>query len=52
MTHPIHDPTVQIINEAITLMDQFMRNQIDLDVYGRKLRAFDVDSLLGVPRRF
>ena len=46
MTHPIHDPTVQIINEAITLMDQFMRNQIDLDVYGRKLRAFDVDSLL------
>ena len=46
MTHHIHDPTVQIINEAITLMDQFMRNQIDLDVYGRKLRAFDVDSLL------
>ena len=46
MTHPIHDPTVQIINEAIILMDQFMRDQIDLDVYGRKLRAFDVDSLL------
>ena len=46
MTHPIHDPTVQIINEAIALMDQFMRDRIDLDVYGRKLRAFDVDSLL------
>ena len=46
MTHPIHDPTVQIINEAITLMDQFMRNRIDLDVYGRKLREFHVDKLL------
>jgi hypothetical protein len=46
MTHPIHGPTVQIINEAIDLMDQFMRDQIDLDVYGRKLRTFDVDSLL------
>lgn len=46
MTHPIHDPTVRIINEAINLMDQFMRDRIELDVYGRKLRAFDVDSLL------
>ena len=46
MTHPIHDPTVQIINEAITLMDQFMRDRIELDVYRRKLSEFDVDSLL------
>jgi hypothetical protein len=46
MTHPIHDPTVQIINEAITLMDQFMRDRIELDVYRQKLLAFDVDSLL------
>jgi len=46
MTHPIHDPTVQIINEAIDLMDQFMRDRIDLDVYLQKLRTFDVDSLL------
>ncbi|HIJ55578.1 MAG TPA: hypothetical protein HPQ03_05575 [Deltaproteobacteria bacterium] len=46
MTHPIHDPTIRIINEAINLMDQFMRDRIELDVYSRKLRAFDVDSLL------
>ncbi|HKI48464.1 MAG TPA: hypothetical protein VKA69_04005 [Desulfobacteria bacterium] len=46
MTHPIHDPTVQITNEAIILMDQFMRDRIDLDVYRRKLLLFDVDSLL------
>ena len=46
MTHPIHDPTVQIINEAVQLMDDFLRDRIDLDVYGQKLNAFDVDSLL------
>jgi hypothetical protein len=46
MTHPIHDPTVQIINEAVQLMDDFLRDRIDLDVYREKLSAFDVDSLL------
>ena len=46
MTHPIHDPTVQIINEAIILMDQFMRDRIELDVYHQKLVMLDVDDLL------
>jgi hypothetical protein len=46
MTHPIHDPTVQIINEAIILMDQFMRDRIELDVYHQKLVMLDVDVLL------
>ena len=46
MTHPIHDPTVQIINEAVQLMDDFLRDRIDLDDYRRKLLLFDVDSLL------
>ena len=46
MTHPIHDPTVQIINEAVRLMDDFLRDRIDLDDYRRKLLLFDVDSLL------
>lgn len=46
MTHPIHDPAIRIFNEAITLMDHFMRDRIDLDVYREKLRMFGVDSLL------
>ena len=46
MTHPIHEPTVRIINEAIDLMDDFMRSKIDLDDYGRKLRALAVDRLI------
>lgn len=46
MTHPIHNPTVQIINGAVELMDDFLRARIDLDVYSRKLSTFDVDSLL------
>lgn len=46
MTHPIHQPTVQIVNAAIELMDDFMRYKIDLDVYGQKLRELEVDRLI------
>lgn len=46
MTHPIHQPVVDIINEAIDLMDDFMRMKVDLEIYSQKLGAFDVDSLL------
>ena len=46
MTHSIHQPVVDIINQAIELMDEFMRLNIDEDVYARKLREIDVDTLL------
>jgi len=46
MTHPIHQPVVDIINEAIGFMDDFMRMKIDLYGYSQKLREIDVDTLL------
>ncbi len=46
MTHPMHKLIVDIINEVIVLMDDFMRMRVDLEVFSQKLIAFDVDSLL------
>ena len=46
MTHPIHQPVVDIINRATSLMDDFMRMNIDLDDYAKRLREIDVDTLL------
>ena len=46
MTHPIHQPVVDIINEAIGFMDDFMRMKIELYGYSQKLKEIDVDTLL------
>ena len=46
MTHPMHQPIVDIINEAIVLMDDFMRDRIELDLYSQKLKELNVDDLL------
>ena len=46
MTHPIHQPTVQAMHKALDLMDDFMRDRIELDLYSQKLKALNVDDLL------
>jgi len=46
MTHPMHQPVVDIINQALGLMDDFMRMNIDEDGYSQKLSEIDVDTLL------
>jgi hypothetical protein len=46
MTHPLHQPVIDIINQAIELMDDFMRMNIDQDDYSQKLGEIDVDTLL------
>jgi hypothetical protein len=46
MTHPLHQPVVDIINQAIGLMDDFMRMSIDANDYSQKLKQIDVDTLL------
>jgi len=42
----MHQPIVDIINEAIVLMDDFMRDRIELDLYSQKLKELNVDDLL------
>jgi hypothetical protein len=46
MTHPMHQPVVDVINQAIGLMDDFMRLNIDEVEYAQKLKEIDVDTLL------
>jgi hypothetical protein len=46
MTHPMHQQVVDIINQAIGLMDEFMRMNFDADSYSQKLSEIDVDTLL------
>jgi hypothetical protein len=46
MKHPIHDPVVDIIHQAVKLMDAFMRNKFTLEAYAEKLRAFNVNDLM------
>lgn len=46
MTHPIHQPVVDIIHRALSMMDDFMRDRIEVDLYSQKLKELNVDDLL------
>jgi hypothetical protein len=46
MPHPIHQPVVALVQAAIRIMDDFLRDRIDLETYSQKLRELDVDSLM------
>lgn len=46
MTHRIHQPVIDMINRALSMMDDFMRNRIELDLYSQKLKELNVDDLL------
>jgi hypothetical protein len=46
MTHPTHQPVVDIINQAIGMMDDFIRMKIDLCGYSQKLGEIDADYFL------
>ncbi len=46
MNHPIHKPVVEQITKVLDLLDDFMRDRIDLDVCSKKLMELNVDELL------
>ena len=46
MPHPIHDAVVAVVEDAISLMDEFMRDHIELPEYSKRLNALDVESIL------
>jgi hypothetical protein len=46
MTHRIHQPVVDMINRALSMMDDLMRNRIELDLYSQKLKELNADDLL------
>lgn len=46
MAHPMHESVVDLVQKAMTLMDQLLRDRIDLKEYSDQLEALDVDSVL------
>lgn len=46
MVTVIHQSVVDIVHQAIGIMDDLMRDRIDVQEYARSLRTLDVDRLL------
>jgi hypothetical protein len=46
MADSLHQSVVDLVHQTIGIMDDLMREKIDLPVYTRCLKALDVDSLL------
>lgn len=46
MTHPIHEPVVELIHKATSLMDDLLRYRIEVEEYAVKLKELNVDDLL------
>ncbi len=46
MNHPMHQQVVALINEAVALMDDLLRDRIEIDRYAAELRKLNVDDVL------
>jgi len=46
MAHPMHESVVDLIQQAMTLMDRLLRDRIDEKEYAEQLRTLDVDSVM------
>lgn len=46
MAHPMHDRVTEAVGKAIALMDDLLRDRIDLAQYASGLKGLDVDSVL------
>jgi hypothetical protein len=46
MANDLHQSVVDIVHLAIGIMDDLMRERIDIEAYARNLKALDADGLL------
>lgn len=46
MADSLHQSVVDLVHQTIGIMDDLMRDKIDLPVYARRLKALDADGLL------
>jgi hypothetical protein len=51
MVTGLHQPVVDIVHRAIDMMDDLMRDKIDVQEYARCLKTLDADSLLATYRQ-
>lgn len=46
MTHPMHESVINLIQQAMVLMDDLLRFRIELSEYSEKLKTLDVESVM------
>ncbi|SPF50522.1 hypothetical protein SBDP1_870034 [Syntrophobacter sp. SbD1] len=46
MQHPMHDNVVELVEKAMALMDDYLRDRLDISQYAEKLKELDADSVL------
>jgi hypothetical protein len=46
MAQSLHQSVVELVHQAIGIMDELMRDRIDLPIYTRELKTLDADGLL------
>lgn len=46
MGHSMREPVIDLVQKAMSLMDDFLRDRLDLAEYSNRLKALDVDSLM------
>lgn len=51
MAAGLHQSVVDLVHQAIGIMDDLMRDKIDIQVYAHRLKALDADSLLDAYRQ-
>lgn len=51
MVSALHQSVVDLVHQAIGIMDDFMRDKIDMQSYAGSLKALDADSLLEAYRQ-
>ena len=51
MAHGLHRSVVDLVHQTIEIMDDLMRDKIDLQAYTQGLKTLDADSLLEAYRQ-
>ena len=46
MSHPMRESMIELVQQAMSLMDDFLRDRVDLQGYAERLNALDANSVL------
>lgn len=46
MSHPMRESVIELVQQAMSLMDDFLRDRVDLKGYAQRLNALDANSIL------
>lgn len=46
MSHAMREPVIELVQQAMSLMDDFLRDRVDLQGYAERLNALEANSIL------